>query len=126
MKVKQVRSKYGSVKTQIDGRVFDSKAEARRFAELKLLEEGGYISNLEMQKKFLLLPSKRNADGYLERETSYLADFLYVDSAGNTVCEDVKSPASRTAEYVIKRKLMLHVHGVTVKEIGVKARKVKS
>ena len=125
MTVKQVRSKYGSVKTQVDGRVFDSKAEARRYAELKLLEAGGHISSLEMQKRFLLLPSKRNADGYLERETSYIADFVYVDATGNTVCEDVKSPASRTAEYVIKRKLLLHVHGITVKEIGVKPRKQK-
>lgn len=125
MLAKQVRSKYGSVKTQVDGRVFDSKSEARRYAELKLLEAGGYISCLEMQKKFLLIPSLRNADGYLERETSYLCDFLYRDGSGALVCEDVKSPASRTAEYVIKRKLMLRVHGITIKEIGIKPRRVR-
>lgn len=118
-----VRSKYNSVKVQIDGITFDSKAEARRFAELKVLRDAGQIDNLQLQKKFLLLPSKRNAEGYLERETSYVADFVYVDSSGETIVEDTKSPATRTPEYVIKRKLMLHTHGITIREIGVKKKK---
>ncbi len=118
-----VRSKYNSVKVQIDGITFDSKAEARRFAELKLLQDDGHISGLAMQKKYLLLPSKRNADGYLERETAYVADFVYVDHLGETIVEDTKSPATRTPEYVIKRKLMLHIHGITIREIGAKKKK---
>ncbi len=120
---RRVRSKYGAVKTQISGITFDSKAEARRFLELKALEAAGQIGCLELQKKFLLLPSKRNADGYLERETAYVADFVYIDSTGDTVVEDSKSSATITPEYVIKRKLMLHIHGVTVREIGVKRKK---
>lgn len=119
-----VRSKYNSVKVQIDGITFDSKAEARRFIELKLLQDAGHISGLGLQKKYLLLSSKRNADGYLERETAYVADFVYVDHLGETIVEDTKSPATRTPEYVIKRKLMLHVHGITIREIGVKKKKV--
>jgi hypothetical protein len=119
-----VRSKYNSVKVQIDGITFDSKAEARRYAELKLLESIGDLDHLELQKKFLLVPSKRNADGYLEREVTYIADFVYIDREGNTVVEDTKSPVTRTKDYVIKRKLMLHVHGITIREIGVKQRKV--
>jgi len=123
--VRHVRSKYGAIKQQVMGITFDSKAEARRFMELKALEGAGQITHLELQKKFLLLPSKRNADGYLERETSYVADFVYVDNSGDTIVEDTKSPATRTPEYVIKRKLMLHVHGITIREIGVKPRKVR-
>lgn len=118
-----VRSKYNSVKVQIDGITFDSKAEARRYAELKLLQDAGHISGLTLQKKYLLLSSKRNADGYLERETSYVADFVYVDHLGDTIVEDTKSPITRTPEYVIKRKLMLHVHGITIREIGIKKKK---
>lgn len=120
---RRVRSKYGSVKQQVMGITFDSKAEARRFMELKALEAAGQIDCLELQKRFLLLSSKRNADGYLERETAYVADFVYVDSSGETVVEDTKSVATRTPEYVIKRKLMLHIHGITIREIGVKPRK---
>lgn len=120
---RRVRSKYGSVKQQVMGITFDSKAEARRFLELKALESAGQIDCLELQKRFLLLSSKRNADGYLERETAYVADFVYVDSSGETVVEDTKSVATRTPEYVIKRKLMLHIHGITIREIGVKPRK---
>lgn len=120
---RRVRSKYGSVKQQVMGITFDSKAEARRFLELKALEAAGQIDCLELQKRFLLLSSKRNADGYLERETAYVADFVYVDSSGETIVEDTKSPATRTPEYVIKRKLMLHIHGITIREIGVKPRK---
>lgn len=122
---KLVRSKYGAKKTQVNGITFDSKAEAKRYEELLLLERSGLVSNIELQKKFVLLPSKRNADGYLERETAYVADFVYVDSMAGLVVEDVKSPATRTSEYVIKRKLMLHVHGITIKEVGVKPRKLK-
>lgn len=122
---KLVRSKYGAKKTQVNGITFDSKAEAKRYEELLLLERSGLVSNIELQKKFVLLPPRRNADGYLERETAYVADFVYVDSVDGLVVEDVKSPATRTSEYVIKRKLMLHVHGITIKEVGVKPRKLK-
>ena len=118
-----VRAKYNSVKVQISGITFDSKAEAARYSELKLLEDAGHISGLELQKKYLLLPSKRNAAGYLERETAYVADFVYVDHLGETIVEDVKSPVTRTPEYVIKRKLMLHTHGITIREVGAKKRK---
>lgn len=121
--LRRVRSKYNSVKVQIQGITFDSKAEAARFVELKALEDAGHISGLTLQKKYLLLSSKRNADGYLERETSYVADFVYVDHLGETVVEDMKSPVTRTPEYVIKRKLMLHVHGITIREVGARKRK---
>ena len=121
---RQVRGKYGAVKTQINGITFASKAESRRYVELKTLEDAGHIRDLQLQKKFLLVPAKRNADGYLEREVSYSCDFAYVDHLGRQVIEDVKSRATcKNPEYVIKRKLMLQVHGITVVEVGCKARK---
>lgn len=123
MTVRKVRSKYGSHKTQIDGITFESKAEAKRYQELALLERAGHISDLRRQVKYVLLQSKRNAAGYLERETAYVADFVYVNHLGQSVVEDTKSIATRTPEYVIKRKLMLHVHGITITEVGVKPRK---
>lgn len=123
MIVRQVRSKYGARKVQLDGITFASKLEARRYIELKALEAQGHISDLKTQQKYSLLPAKRNADGYLERETAYVADFVYTDHLGNVVVEDTKSSATRTPEYVIKRKLMLHVHGITIREVGVKPRK---
>ncbi len=49
------------------------------------------------------------------RERAYFADFVYRDKAGNCVAEDAKGV--RTKEYVIKRKLMLHVYGIRITEI---------
>ena len=113
-----LRTKYGSVKTVVDGVTFASKAEARRYRELKLLVAAKEISGLGLQPKFLLIPSKRRPDGVLERAMHYIADFDYVDAAGCRVVEDVKSPASKTPEYVIKRKLMLQIFDIAVREVG--------
>lgn len=52
----------------------------------------------------------------LERSVKYIADFVYTDKAtGQTVVEDTKGV--RTKEYIIKRKLMLYLHGIRIKEI---------
>ena len=117
MTVRHVRSKYGAVKVQIDGHVFASKKESRRYAELKLLQDHGHISELELQPSFLLIPAARRPDGKLERATKYVADFSFVDHLGNRIVEDVKSSATKTREYVIKRKLLLQVHGIAVTEV---------
>ena len=75
----------------------------------------GVISNLREQVKYVLIPTQRDSQGnLLERECSYYADFVY-DKNGVTVVEDTKG--FRTKEYTIKRKLMLHVHGISIKEI---------
>ena len=108
-------SKYNSKKTVVDGQTFDSKKEANRYQELVLLEKAGVIKNLSRQVKFVLIPSQRDESGkVIERECSYKADFVYTDG-GETVVEDVKG--YRTKEYIIKRKLMLHVHGIRIREI---------
>ena len=63
------------------------------------------------------MPAQRTPDGVLERAVSYIADFTYVTKGGARVCEDTKSPASKTPDYVIKRKLMLERFGIAIKEV---------
>lgn len=105
------RSKYGAKKS--DG--YDSKRERRRAGELRLMQRAGLISNLREQVKFVLIPTQRDNDGnLLEKECAYYADFVY-DRDGLTIVEDTKG--FRTPEYKLKRKLMLHVHGIKINEI---------
>jgi hypothetical protein len=108
-------SKYHNEKTG----AYASKKEAQRAVELQLLERAGGISELREQVKFVLVPTQRDADGELiERECSYYADFTYRDANGELVVEDVKSEPTKTRDYRIKRKLMLWVHGVRIRETG--------
>lgn len=120
------QTKYRSQKTEIDGIVFDSKKEAKRYSELKLLERSGEISDLELQKVYELIPKQYGEDiitkkgktkrgPLLERECTYIADFVYKDSSGKTIVEDAKG--MRTEKYRIKRKLMLWVYGIRIVEI---------
>ena len=106
------KSKYGNKKTTIGNEKYDSRKEARRYLELKRLEEQGEISELRKQVKFELIPKQ---DG--ERAVRYYADFTYIQN-GELVVEDVKSPVTReNGVYIIKRKLMLYKHGIRIKEI---------
>ena len=123
--------KYKNEKVEIDGIKFDSKREAKRYHELKILEKAGIIKNLQMQVKYILIPEYREPDivgsrggikkgKIIERECSYIADFVYQEN-GKIVVEDVKGyrdPSSAGyAKFVIKRKLMLHVHGIRIIEV---------
>lgn len=109
-------NKYHSSKARCgQGHVHDSKKEACRCDELHLLRSLGEISELEVQKKYVLIPSQKIGGRVAERECSYVADFDYLDRDGTHVVEDVKG--LRTKEYIIKRKLMLYVHGVRVREV---------
>ncbi|MGN1167221.1 MAG: DUF1064 domain-containing protein [Lachnospiraceae bacterium] len=118
-------AKYGNRKAYANGRQFDSKKEAIRFMELQLLEQAGEISDLQTQVKFVLIPTQREPDTIgarggvhkgklLEKECAYKADFVYKKD-GETIVEDTKG--LRTTEYIIKRKLMLYVHGIRIREI---------
>lgn len=120
------KSKYKAHKTVVDGIEFDSMKEGRRYTELKLLERSGEISDLQMQVKFVLIPAQREPDTVgarggihkgklIEYEAAYVADFVYLDEKGELVVEDVKG--FRTPEYKLKRKLMLYVHGIRIKEV---------
>lgn len=122
-----MRNKYHSKKVEADGIVFDSKKEAKRWLELSLFEKAGVISDLQRQVKYVLIPAQREPDTVgarggikkgkvIEKECAYIADFVYKDLTLNeTVVEDTKG--FKTKDYIIKRKLMLHVHGIRIKEI---------
>ena len=124
--IRSKKSKYGAKKTVVEGQNFDSKKEAKRFEQLRILEKAGVISDLQTQVKFILIPTQREPDKVgarggtikgkvIERECSYIADFAYKNGSGETVVEDAKG--FRTKEYIIKRKLMLYVHGIRIVEI---------
>lgn len=125
-------AKYRNEKVQVNGIVFDSKKEARRYQELLFLERAGEIMDLQMQVKYVLIPEQREEShetykkgpkkGFakpgrlLERECAYVADFQYYDvSADTLVVEDTKG--FRTKDYIIKRKLMLREYGIRISEV---------
>jgi hypothetical protein len=107
-------NKYHSRKITRDGMTFDSVKEYRRFCELRLLERAGAVTELERQVKFELIPSQRIDGKVVERACAYIADFVYMEN-GKKVVEDTKG--FRTPDYIIKRKLMLWVHGIRIKEV---------
>ena len=118
-------SKYNNRKVRHDGLTFDSKKEHKRYNELLLLEQAGEIRNLRRQVKFVLIPTQREPSQIgsrggvkkgklLERECSYIADFVYSQN-GKMVVEDTKG--IRTKDYIIKRKLMLRVYGIRIREV---------
>lgn len=122
-------SKYGSRKVHRNGAVYDSRAEARRGAELALLERAGEIRNLRRQVPYELLPAQREPDTIgargavhagrvIEKAVGYVADFVYEERTAEgwrEVVEDVKG--FRTHEYIIKRKLMLWRYGIRIREV---------
>ena len=111
-------SKYHSEKETVDGITFDSRKEARRYQELLMWQRSGEINNLERQVKFELIPAQKECGRVIERAVSYVADFVYYDTfSGLKIVEDVKSDATRTSEYRIKRKLMLWRYGIRIKEV---------
>jgi hypothetical protein len=104
--------KYRNVHTVVDGHVFPSKLEARRYQELKLLAAAGEISDLELQPRYRL-------DVAGVHICSYISDFRYTDRRGNVIVEDAKGV--RTAVYTIKKRLMKAVHGIEIVEVGKEA-----
>ena len=115
-------SKYGNRKIIVDGITFDSVKEGQRWCELKLLQRAGEIRDLERQVKFVLIPVQKDPETgkVLERECSYLADFVFWENGKNgweKVVEDVKSIATRTPEYRIKKKLLLKEYGIRIREV---------
>lgn len=109
------KPKYGNKKAQIGDVQFDSKREAKRYQELKALEHMGHISELQLQVRFELIPKQRTPSGKAERGCDYIADFRYRDKFGHLIVEDTKGV--RTADYIIKRKLMLKIHGIEIQEV---------
>jgi len=92
---------------------YDSQKERRRHEELAWLEKAKKISGLQHQVKYELIPSQKIDGKVAERACHYIADFVYIED-GKAVVEDCKG--FRTKDYIIKRKLMLFVHGIRVRE----------
>ena len=107
-------SKFHAKKTTVDGIVFDSKREAARYQELKLMERAGAIRDLKRQVRYELIPAF-DVDGKHYRPTAYIADFVYTDAkTGKEIVEDTKGV--RTGVYKIKAKLFAYQYGVSILE----------
>lgn len=109
-------NKYGNKKTIVDGISFDSRLEAKRYRELRLLERAGIIKDLQLQPAFELIPSfKKNGKTY--RKTEYKADFSYFDNElGKVIVEDTKG--FKTEVYKLKRKLFEYIYkDLEIKEV---------
>lgn len=91
-------NKYRAVRTEVDGIKFHSKKEAKRYLQLKAMLQNGEISDLELQPKYDLMVNGTKI-GY------YLGDFRYVLD-GETILEDVKSKATITPTYRLKKKIL--------------------
>lgn len=125
--------KYRNQKTKVDGITFDSQKEARRFIELRSLLKAGRIRNLKLQPQFTIQESYVTPEGERVRAIRYVADFSYEvavhtgaqDGKGNLkpvtywnlAVEDVKSQATRTAQYKLKKKMMLERLGIAIEEV---------
>lgn len=130
-------AKYGNQKIVTPDGTFDSKKEWERFCELHILRRAGEIKDLDRQVPFLLVPAQREKIGVyksgsrkgqpkegrvIERAVTYVADFVYtVTKTGERIVEDVKGyrdPASAAYKvFTIKRKLMLWIYGIRVREV---------
>lgn len=123
-------NKYGNKKIITEYGTFDSRKEYFRFKELSLLERAGAIQNLKRQVKYVLIPAQYepSTEVYqrgekkgqpkpgklIEKECAYIADFVFEEN-GKTVVEDTKG--FNTKDYIIKRKLMLYIHGIRINEV---------
>lgn len=109
-------SKYHNTKTYVNGIAFDSKLEANRYEQLKLLEKVGVIKDLVLQPEFELIP-KFTKNNKTYRKTSYIADFMYFDTLTNkTIVEDAKG--FKTDVYTLKKKMFEYKYkDLEIKEI---------
>lgn len=113
---RSVKRKYNNQPTERNGIKFDSRKEANRYEELMLLLKAGEISDLKLQPQFTLQESYVTPEGERIRAIRYVADFSYWQE-GDMVVEDVKSKATATAQYKMKKKLMQERFGISVKEV---------
>ncbi len=106
-KIIMKKLKYRNIKIEVDGIKFDSKAEYKRYTELKLFERVKNISDLELQVKFELQPSFVDNQGVKQRAITYVADFVYKEN-NKIIVEDLKSVATaKDSTYKIKKKMLL-------------------
>ena len=115
--IKVKESKYHNKKIMYDDIKFDSIKEKNRYQQLKLLELAGLISELELQKEFVLQPSYVNNNNKRIRAITYKADFVYFDKEKKKyIVEDVKG--MRTEIYKLKKKILEYQYSnITIDEI---------
>lgn len=108
-------NKFSAKKTSVNGIKFDSKAEARRYGDLALLEKAGHIKDLKLQVPYILAPRvKFEGAPRAKPALKYVADFAYVETdTGRAIVEDCKGVL--TEGFQIKRHLMLSVHGIDIR-----------
>ena len=110
------QSKYKNKKVEYDEIKFDSQKEKAWYIKFKLMEQAGEIHDLKLQVPFCLIETfKRNDKTY--RTTSYVADFVYRDKEDKLHVVDVKSKATKTQVYQLKKKLMAWKYGIEIEEV---------
>jgi hypothetical protein len=114
-------NKYHAIPVHVDGQRFASKREAARFLELRLLEKQGEIADLVCQPVYplhIMELWRSGAPIVITTVGKFTADFEYVNlSTGEIVTEDVKSTATRTEAYRLRKKLVEAIHGITITEV---------
>ena len=123
---RQRQSKYNNEPTTVNGIKFDSRKEARRYEELMVMLRAGEIKNLRLQAQYTLQESFITPEGTRIRAIKYVADFAYdrrtqPDQNGTVywlpVVEDVKSKATKTPQYEMKKKMMYEKFRIEVREV---------
>lgn len=127
---KEKGNKYKNKKVEYDGIKFDSVREKDRYFFLKDAESKGVIMNLQVHKKFELIPSvkekyvkhlktkDKECERTLQLPITYTCDFCYVKDGGEVVVEDIKiSKFLLPKEYVLKKKMMLALKGIQIREV---------
>jgi hypothetical protein len=108
------RSKFGAIKTVVDGITFDSKGESERYKDLKHLEKAGEIRDLKLQVVYELAPAVI-INGRKKPAMKYIADYVYFDVRKNKeIVEDFKGV--RTAIFIAKKHLMKWRHNIEILE----------
>lgn len=116
MPMRATRSKYGNSKVHLDGYIFDSEKESRRYIELKLLGRAKEIEALEVHPTWdLHVPCK----GEPQRVGRFTADFMYFVRADNEwIIEDVKSPITRLeTAYRLRKRMVEAEYGIAICEV---------
>lgn len=104
---KKKPSKYRNEKTVVDGRTFDSRREASRYKDLRLMEKAEEITSLRLQERFPIIVCR-------EEICIYVADFYYQRKDGVWIIEDSKGV--RTPIYKLKKKLVEAIYGIKILE----------
>lgn len=105
----KIRNKFGAVKTEVDGITFDSRKEANRYEQLKLLERSGAICNLEIKPVFPFIVNGVTC-------FKMIPDFAYFERERRIV-EDVKSAPTKTRAYRIKKKCIEALYSIEIREV---------